>query len=375
MKIREIRAIPIRMPLQQQFDGATYAITERCTIVVEVKTDGGPTGRIFIGDHRDQQEAVVNLIHDRLRPQLLGEDPVCVERCWQRMFRLTRGLGNRALLCSAIAAVDAALWDLVGKVCGQPVYKLVGGCRDAVQPIIIAGYYAPGKDSAALREEFRAIKAQGFAGAKVKVGGTSPYEDARRVEAIRSEVGDDFIIACDANQGWDRYNAVRFGLAVKPLGIAWFEEPVEWSDYVPGMRFVREQTGLHVTAGQSDFFHDACRTMVEQRAVDILNHDISGGSGITDWLKVARMAELFQVRMAHHEDPLLAMHLLAGIPMGLYPEYFSATRDPLTPEIVVDQPAIRDGWVQLNDAPGFGLTFNEDFIDRYRVDRALALAH
>ncbi|MGP4017450.1 mandelate racemase/muconate lactonizing enzyme family protein [Saccharopolyspora sp. 5N708] len=369
MKIRDVQAIPIRVPLRQQFDAATYAITERCTIVVEVHTDDGPSGRIFIGDNRDQQDAVVTLIHDRLRPVLIGEDPVCVERCWQQMFQLTRSLGNRPLLCSAIAAVDAALWDLAGKVCGQPVYKLVGGCRDAARPIIIAGYYAPGKDLAALRDEFEGIKAQGFAGAKVKVGGVSPQEDARRIEAIRAAVGDDFIIACDANQGWDRFEAVEFGLAVKPLGIAWFEEPVQWHDYVPGMRFVREQTGLSVTAGQSDFFHDACRTMIEQRAVDIINHDISGGSGITDWLKIARMAELYQVRMAHHEDPLLAMHLLAGVPLGLYPEYFSVERDPLTPDIVVEQPAIRDGWVRLGQEPGFGLAFNEDFIGRYRVDR------
>jgi D-arabinonate dehydratase len=81
------------------------------------------------------------------------------------------------------------------------------------------------------------------------------------------------------------------------------------------------------------------------------------------------MAELYQVRMAHHEDPLLAMHLLAGIPLGLYPEYFSAQRDPLTPAIVPDQPRFENGWVKVSQEPGFGLTFDESFISRYRVDR------
>jgi D-galactarolactone cycloisomerase len=356
------------MPLKQKFDAATYAITERCTIVVEVDTDDGLQGRIFIGDNRDQQDIVVSTIKDRLRPLLLGEDPTRIERCWQKMFRLTRSLGNRALICASIAAVDASLWDLTGKAANLPVNKLVGGYRDKARPIIIAGYYAPGKDLEAFRDEFRRIQAQGFAGAKIKVGGAGPLDDARRIEAIRDAVGDDFIITCDANQGWNRYDAVEFGLAVKHLGVEWFEEPVQWHDYVPGMRFVREQTGLAVTAGQSDYFHDACRSMIEQRAVDIINHDISGGSGITDWMKVARMAELHQVRMAHHEDPLLAMHLLAGIPLGLYPEYFSEERDPLTPEIVIDQPAIENGWVNVSQEPGFGLHFNEDFIRRYRVD-------
>ncbi|NLI92128.1 MAG: mandelate racemase/muconate lactonizing enzyme family protein [Peptococcaceae bacterium] len=265
-------------------------------------------------------------------------------------------------------AVDAALWDLLGKACGQPVYKLVGGYRDTVKPIIIGGYYGKGKTMESWCDEFLESKAKGFAGAKIKVGGLAPLEDAKRIHAIRKAVGDDFIIACDANQGWTRFEAVQFGLAVRELNIEWFEEPVQWRDYVPGMRFVREQTGLAVTAGQSDFFHDACREMIEARSVDIINHDVTEGSGITDWLKIAKMAELYEVKMAHHEDPLISMHLLAGISLGLYPEYFSEARDPLTPYILVDQPKIAGGQVKLWDKPGFGMEFNEEFVKKYRVD-------
>jgi L-alanine-DL-glutamate epimerase-like enolase superfamily enzyme len=108
--------------------------------------------------------------------------------------------------------------------------------------------------------------------------------------------------------------------------------------------------------------------MIEARAVDIINHDVSGGSGISDWLKVARMAELYEVKMAHHEDALISMHLLAGISLGLYPEYFSEVRDPITPNIVVDQPKIEGGKVKLWAKPGFGMEFDEEFVKKYRVD-------
>ncbi|TKC16352.1 mandelate racemase/muconate lactonizing enzyme family protein [Robertmurraya kyonggiensis] len=369
MKIIDIKATPIRMPLKEAFDGSTYGMTERCTIITEVITDEGINGRTFLGDNRDHQAEVVALINNNMRTILLSEDPTCIERCWQKMFQLTIRLGNRPQICSAIAAVDAALWDLLGKASNQPIYKLVGGYSDTVKPMIIGGYYGKDRDSQYLCEEMLDFKEQGFAGAKIKVGGLSPREDANRIEAVRGAIGEDFIIACDANQGWTRFEAVEFGLRVRDLDIAWFEEPVQWHDYIPGMRYVREQTGLAVNAGQSDFYHDGCRRMIEARSVDIINYDVSGGSGISDWLKVARMAELYQIRMAHHEDPLIAMHLLAGISLGLYPEYFSEIRDPLTPNIVVNQPKIQDGKIKVSEQPGFGLEFDEDFIKKYRVDQ------
>ncbi|GGE55588.1 mandelate racemase [Pullulanibacillus camelliae] len=369
MKIIDVIATPIRMPLPKVFNGSTYAIKERCTIITEVITDEGVNGRIFLGDNRDQQQHVVDLIHNSIKPLLLEEDPLCIERCWQKMFHLTRRLGNRSLICAAIASVDAALWDLLGKKSQLPVYKLVGGYSDTVKPIIIAGYYENGSDMNRLQNEFLIYKDKGFAGSKVKVGALSPKEDAERIKAIREAVGEDFIIACDANQGWTRFEAVEFGQRVKELNIEWFEEPVQWHDYIPGMKFVRERTGLPVTAGQSDFFHDGCRAMIESGAVDIINYDVSNGSGFIDWLKVARMAEFYQVKMAHHEDPLIAMHLLAGISLGLYPEYFSEERDPLTPRIVINQPTFEAGQVRVSEHPGFGLIFDEEFIQKYRVDQ------
>lgn len=367
MKITDIKVTAICVPLSSIYDGATYAVSERRTIITEVITDEGISGRVYTGDIRDQQSEVVGIIENDIKPLIIGEDPLCVERCWQKMFQATKPLFNRALKCSAIAAVDNALWDLLGKACNIPAYKLFGGYTNKVRPIVIGGYYADGKTLEMLCDEMLEYKAQGYAGSKVKVGKLSPLEDAKRIETIRKAAGDDFIITADANQGYSRFQATEFALAVRDLNVEWFEEPVEWPDYIPGMRYVREHSGIAVTAGQSDHFHDACRSMIEQRAVDIINHDISGGCGISDWLKVAKMADMYEIKMAHHEDPHLSMHMLAGIRLGLYPEYFSEERDPVTPRILVNQPKAENGWIVLPEKPGFGCEFDEDFVRKYTV--------
>ena len=371
MKITSISAIPIRMPLPRVFSGSTYSMKERCTIVTRIETDEGVVSQTFTGDNRHRQKDLIEIIHTRFAPVLQGEDPSNIERCWQKMFKLTIPNDSRrigvALLFEAIGAIDVALWNLRGIVCNKPVYQLLGGSTDRLQPIIIGGYYEEGKDLAMLGDEIRSYRDQGFAGAKVKVGGLRPAEDVRRIEAVRKAVGEGFIILCDANQGWSRNDAVAFGRGVRDLNIRWFEEPVHWYDEILGMNFVRQHTGLPVAAGQSEFSHRGCRELIEGGAVDVINFDIRGG-GVTEWMKVASMAEMYEIDMAHHEDALISMHMLAAVRLGTYPEYFPDARDPLTPHILLEQPKIENGTVRLPDKPGFGFAFDEAFIKKYRVD-------
>ena len=157
-------------------------------------------------------------------------------------------------------------------------------------------------------------------------------------------------------------------MAAKDLNLFWFEEPVHWYDEIQGMKYVRQKTGIKVCAGQSEFSYRGCRELVEGEAVDILNFDVSIGGGVTEWMRVARMAETSQIMMTHHEEPLIAMHLMGSIKKGLCPEYFSEIRDPLTPILIEEAPKIEKGWVTISDAPGFGLNFNEEVVNKYRVD-------
>jgi len=379
MKITKIEAIPLVRKLDQEFLGGTYRIINRNTIVTRVHTDEGIIGEIFGGDEDYSQARVVGVIRDYFAPLLIGEDPRDVERLWDKMFSLPIDLGNRslhtldlynhAIIMQAIAAVDMALWDALGKLYNVPVYKLLGGYRDRVPIIAIGGYYEPGKDQDALNEEMLHYRELQMAGVKLKVGRKPVPEDVERVHRVREAVGNDFVIACDANQAWTPQQAIDFCRAAAPLGIRWIEEPVQWYDQLDGLCMVREQTPIPVNAGQGEISRWGCRDLVVHGRVNILNVDVTLCGGVTEWRRIAAMASAFGVEMAHHEEAQVALHLLASIPHGLYVEIFpNYKRDPMWFYLPVEQPKIRDGYMELPTGPGFGMPLNQDIIARYRVD-------
>jgi L-alanine-DL-glutamate epimerase-like enolase superfamily enzyme len=379
MKITNIEVIPLVRRLENAFSGGTYRIVNRNTLITRVYTDQGIVGEVFGGDEDRTQTEIVALIRNELAPLLIGEDARDVERLWEKMFSHPVDLGNRslhvldlhnhAIVMQAIAAIDMALWDAVGKLYNVPLYKLLGGYRDRVPVIAIGGYYEAGKDQDGLNDEMRHYRELGMAGVKMKVGRVSVAEDIERVRAVREEVGDLFVIACDANQAWTPQQAIEFCRGVEPLNIRWIEEPVRWYDQLEGLRLVREQTMIPVNAGQGEISRFGCRDLVVHGRVNILNVDVTLVGGVTEWRRIAGMASMFNVQMAHHEESQVALHLLASIPHSLYVEIFpNIKRDPMWFELPVERPQIRDGYMELPNGPGLGMALNEEIIARYRID-------
>lgn len=378
MKITQVEVIPLQRKLESPFEGGTYRIVNRFTLVTRIHTDEGISGECYGGDEDMTQDQVVALIRNTFAPMLVGQDPRDVERLWQQMFHIKVDLGNRGLhvldlhnrgiLMQAIAAVDNALWDLQGKYYGVPVYKLLGGYRDKVPIIAIGGYYKAGKGQNQLNEEMAYYREIGLAGVKFKVGRVSVKEDVERVSKVREIVGDDFIITCDANQAWTPQQAMEFCRAAEGLNLGWMEEPVQWYDQLEGLRMVRESTSIPINAGQGEITSFGCRDLVIHKSVDILNVDATIAGGVTEWRRIAAMASLFHVNMAHHEEPQVALHLLASVPNTLYVEIFpNYERDPMWVDLIVNPPLIKDGYMHLPDGPGFGVELNQEIIDKYRV--------
>jgi len=380
MKITRIEVIPLVCKLKDSFTGSTYGIINRNTIVTRVYTDGGIMGEAFGGDEDRWQERVVFLIRQYLAPMLVGQELRDVEQIWEMMFHSNVDLGNRALhvidlinraiLMQAIAAIDIAIWDALGKLMKVPLYKLLGGYKDRVPVIAIGGYYDPTDlNYTALQKEITGYQKMGLYGVKLKVGKADIAEDVRRVRAVRDAVGNDFIIACDANQAWTPEQAIEFCLGVMPSNVRWIEEPVRWYDQLGGLRAVQEAVPLPVVAGQGEITRFGCRDLITHGRVKILNVDATIAGGVTEWRRIAGMASAFNVQMAHHEESQVALHLLASIPHGLYVEIFpSIRRDPLWYELPVERPVIRDGTMHLPDQPGLGMSLNEDVIARYRLN-------
>lgn len=378
MKIKNIEAIPLERNLKSVFKGGTYEITSRYTLVTEVHTESGVIGQTFGGDEWRTQKEIVDLINGPFRELLVGENLFEVERHWDAMFRCTAldslnrsihtlDLANRAVLMQAIAAVDIALWDAIGKTLGLPVYQLLGGYRDAVPVVGIGGYYQEGKGDKEFAEELRGQIRAGLAGIKMKVGRLSPSDDADRVRQAREIVGDSFMIACDANQGWTVDQAIDFCKRIQGLRVGWVEEPVAWYDQLKGLAAVRA-CGIPVSAGQGEICRFGCRDLILANAVDILNVDVTIAGGITEWRRVAHMAGMMNISMGHHEEPQIAIHLLAAVPHGLYVEIFpDPNRDPLWFELPCAQPRISDGLMYLPKTPGIGIPLRSDVIERYRA--------
>ena len=368
MRIHSVEAIAIDIPLRKNFGGSTYAVLKRSTVVTRMRTVDGLVSEVYNGDNREHGAEIVRLIDEELAPRLRGMSILEGERIWERLFALTHTNRDRKTLLEAIACVDCAVWDLLGRALGRTVVELLGGYRDHLPIISIGGYYMEGKTLADIGREMEAYRQAGMAGCKFKVGGLSPEEDARRVEAARRATGADFLLAVDANRGWSEFEAIRFARLVEPLDIHWFEEPCHWYDDAALMARVRQATSIPITAGQSELTSHGVRRLVEARAVDLVNVDASECGGVTEWRRAAALCGVSGVRMAHHEESQIARHLLAAVPHGTYAECFAdPERDPVWHAMWANRPSIKDGSLAVGAEAGFGLVLDEAMIRRYRV--------
>ncbi len=368
MRIESVDAIAVEIPLRKNFGGSTYAVLKRCTVVTRLRTDDGLVSEVYNGDNREQGAAIVRVIREELFPRVRGLNPLESERIWEAMFALTHASRDRKMLLEAIACVDCAVWDLMGKALGVSVGALLGGYRNRLPIISIGGYYMEGKTLVDIGREMERYREAGVAGCKFKVGGLRPDEDARRVEAARRAAGPDFILAVDANRGWSVADAVHFARLVEPLDIRWFEEPCHWHDDAAMMARVRQATRIPVTAGQSEITSQGVRRRVEAGAVDLVNFDASEGGGVTEWRRAAALCSVAGVQMAHHEESQIAQQLIAAVPHGTYVECFAdPERDPVWQAMWANRPPIKEGMMEVSSGAGFGLVLDDGMIQRYRV--------
>ncbi len=365
LRIERIETIPIRVPLDRVYKGSHYQMTHRSTIITRVYTACGIVGEAYAGDEDAGLGEIDGIIHREIAPKLIGEDAFAIERLWEIARPATWDiLRDRRLGLVATACVDVALWDAIGQALGAPLWKLWGGYRDSVPVLTIGGYYAADADITA---EVSGLVEAEFGGMKFKVGGLSPEEDAVRVRTARKAAGDDFDLAVDANQGWTPAQAIKFARLVEDCNLMWFEEPCVWQNDKRGMRDVRLAGGIPVCAGQSEFSAAGCRDLMETGSIDFCNFDSSWSGGPTEWRRVAGMATVYDVRMAHHEEAHVAAHLLASIPHGTYLEYFHPQRDPIWHNLIANSPTLKGGRIQLPTSPGLGWELDQDYITKYRI--------
>ncbi len=324
---------------------------------LEIYTDQGIVGRSI-------PAGATEIVESELLPRIRGENPFFVERIWDRMYRYNRKPVAKGEYIRGMGAVDMAIWDIIGKALGLPVYKVLGAFDEKIRVYAAGGYYQEGKTISDLVKEMEGYVNEGFRAVKMKVGGESFAVDVERVRAVREGLGPDIDIMIDANGKWRAYEAIRFGRAVEKYNPYWFEEPVEPDDYA-GLAEVKKALDIPIVAGENEFTRWGCRELIEARSADILNFDTVIAGGITECRKIAAMASAYHLPVAPHGNPFMAAHFLASISNGLIMETYPGIESrfnlalPLFP--------VKDGHIQVPDKFGLGIDPDPEAVKKYRV--------
>jgi len=374
VKVRSFRFPPIDYKIPDQHNAIIRSNpgTERAMNITQVTTDEGTTG-ICPGGNKA-------FIEGRLRRAILGEDPFSVERIWQKMYmgdyRKPVAKGD---WIASLSHVDIAIWDLIGKVLKQPVYRLLGGYADRIPVYAAGGYYREDKSIEDLAEELRGFMDQGYTAVKMKVGawrfGVSMKTDIRRVKAVREAIGGDIKLMVDANNAWDAKHAIQFIKAVERYEPYWFEEPVEPDD-LRGSVEVKNATSVLIASGENEMTRWGSRDLIDSRAVDVIQVDPAICGGFTEIRKIAAMASAQHIWFAPHGGHVLGATAVAAAPNGLIVESYPLSKwrvqlpiDPENPEekLLEEPNPVAKGWISMSQEPGLGYKLNEDVAKKYEM--------
>ncbi len=341
-------------------------------LLVEVFTDAGHVG---IGNAALAPRLTKQAIDLYLKPIVLGADPRDVEFLWQHMYRRTIAFGRKGVGMAAISAVDIALWDLMGKAAGQPVFRLLGGRTKRTIPVYASRLYS--QPLGALAAEAARYREQGYRAMKLRFGwgpvdgAAGMAQNVDLVRTVRETVGDEVDVMADAYMGWTLDYARRMIPRLERFNLRWLEEPV-LPDDVQGYVALRALGRIPIAGGEHAFTQYEARDLLEARAVDYLQFDTNRVGGITQARKIAALAESFAVPVVPHAGQMHNYHVVMANVNSPMAEYFPPVDVEVGNELfwyIFDgEPKAVDGTIALaDDVPGLGLTINEAALTRFRV--------
>jgi L-alanine-DL-glutamate epimerase-like enolase superfamily enzyme len=361
-KIVSVEVLQVDLvPLVPRSD-AIHSFVRQETPIVRVACDDGSQGTGYSYTIGTGGSSVVALIADHLAPRLVGRDADEIESIWKDLFFATHATAVGAITSLALAAIDTALWDLRCRRLGLPLWKAAGGAQRRVPVYSTEGGWLHLSPDDLVRESV-AAKAAGLRGVKVKVGRPHVSEDLERLQAVRDAVGPAFELMTDANQCFTVAEAIRRARRFEPLDLAWFEEPLPAED-LGGHARLSASTSLPIAVGESIYSIQHFREYLQRDACSIVQADCARIGGITPWLKVAHLAESFNVQICPHFLMELHVSLTAAVPNAGWLEYI-----PQLDPIARSRVRIEDGWAIPPETPGLGIDWNWDAIDAACVAR------
>ncbi len=360
MKITDVKlSDPIYITLRETEIATSVLPTILPMAFLQVRTDEGMMG---IAPARG---GALNkaLLEDMLKPQVIGEDPLNTERIWEKMYWATLMYGRRGVTITAISTVDIAIWDLKGKILNQPVHKILGGHRDSVPS------YGSGVDlnytGEELVKQMTDYVADGFKMIKMRIGKRDPNEDLERVKLVRDAIGPKVDLALDVNNGWSLKTAIRMAEKMEEYDIYWLEEPI-LADEIDNLAKLAQETGIPIAVGENHYTKWEFKDLMERGAVEIVQADVGKCGGVTEFIKIAAMADAYGLPVCPHHTEFIDASLVAAIPNGLFHEYLQEFFDPMA-QVLVDHIKPENGEISPLNKPGFGIEINEEAIEKLKV--------
>jgi L-alanine-DL-glutamate epimerase-like enolase superfamily enzyme len=356
-RITDVALSSVTLPLKHAISdakvltGRQRPMTEVAFLFAEIRTEAGHEGLGFSYSKRAGGRA--QFAHaNEIAADLIGEDPNDIGRLWTKLVWAGASVGRSGAATQAIAAVDVALWDLKAKRAGLPLAKLLGAYRDAVRCYDTSGGFLHEPVEQVL-DNATASRAAGIGGIKIKVGHPSPAVDLARVRAVREHLGDDVPLMVDANQQWDRPTAQRVGRALEEFGLVWIEEPLDAYD-AEGHAALARSLDTAIASGEMLTSVAEHYELIRHGAVDVIQPDAPRIGGITQFLRLAALAEHRNLTLAPHFAMEIHVHLAAAYPHEPWVEHF----DWLHP-LFNERLDIRDGRIHLSNRPGLGVTLSD----------------
>jgi len=364
LKLREQSMGLFNAPKELRSDEVFY-------VIVQLRTDDGLEG---IGGIGLGSEAVARLVEHHLGPLVLGHSPFDVELLWEKMFRSTVNIGRKGLVLEAISGIDIALWDIMGKATGQPVYNLLGGrTRDRIRAYASRLY--PVKDLALLADSANRYAAAGFTAMKMRFGyGPADGRAGMRgneelVRTVREAIGPDIELMADAYMGWTTTYAIEMIRRLAEYELAWVEEPL-LPDDLDGYARIRAAVQTPIATGEHEFTRWGFKELIQKGAADIIQPDVNRVGGITEARKIWALASAHNLPVVPHSGNFHNLHLIMAHINSPLAEYFPPEMrdgDTFFSEFFNGEPVAESGYLTLSDQPGLGIQLNPAIIDEFQI--------
>src|SRR5260221_8276656 len=358
MKIAAIDSIALTVPTPKPM---ALQYPQHMLVVVEISTDEGMESlgySLVCGG--GGTEAVHVYLETRLKPALIGEDPVFVERLWERMFRTDMGMKKQGVVAYALSALDIGLWDIAGKAAGLPLYKLWGAVTNRVPAYGSGGWskYSE-RELIAEAEKYAALGCKHY---KMKIHHADPRENAKRVGAVRRALGDGVRMMVDVNQRLDVLGNIRQAQALEEFDLVWYEEPV-LADDIAACAEVAHAIKIPVATGEHNYTRFEFRELAERRAARYLMPDVCRANGFSETMRIGRHAAAHQIAVAPHVVHEQSLQVLGALSNGLLVGFIDWT----PPDLFEEMPKCSEGHFRIPDRPGHGMTLARSAREKYRT--------